>query len=70
MSRSCSLVAGLLLVAALTACGRSEAPAATEPGSGPGGPAPRVMRCPPAPGAQDIAAQPAGNCGENAGART
>lgn len=62
MSRSHSLVAGLLLAAALTACGRSEAPAATEPGPGTNEPAPRVMRCPPAPGAQDVAVSD-GNCG-------
>lgn len=60
MSRSHSLVASLLLAAALTACGRSEAPAATEPN--PNEPAPRVMRCPPAPGAQDVAVSD-GNCG-------
>lgn len=62
MSRSHSLAAGLLLALALTACGRSETPAATEPGSNPNEPAPRVMRCPPAPGAQDVAVSD-GNCG-------
>ena len=59
MSRSFFLAAGLLLAAALTACGRSESPAAAEPD--PNEPAPRVMRCPPAPGAQDLAVSD-GNC--------
>ncbi|PPE73708.1 hypothetical protein C3942_13020 [Solimonas fluminis] len=63
------LLAGLLLAAVLSACSRSEAPAAATPGPGPEEPAPRVMRCPPAPGAQDVAVQQDGRCA-GAGARS
>lgn len=63
------LLAGLLLAAALSACSRSEAPDTTTPGPNPEEPAPRVMRCPPAPGAQDLAARQDGSCAET-GARS
>ncbi|MDM4772012.1 hypothetical protein [Solimonas sp. SE-A11] len=63
------LLASLLLAAALSACSRSEAPDTATPGPSPEEPAPRVMRCPPAPGAQDVAARPDGSCGA-AGARS
>jgi hypothetical protein len=63
------LLATLLLAATLSACSRSEAPATSTPGPDPEEPAPRVMRCPPAPGAQDVAARQDGSCG-TAGARS
>ncbi|HEY0915216.1 MAG TPA: hypothetical protein VGE22_10130 [Solimonas sp.] len=63
------LLASLLLAAALSACSRSEAPETTTPAPNPEEPAPRVMRCPPAPGAQDVAARQDGSCAET-GARS
>lgn len=61
MPRSSRLLAGLLLAVVLNACGRSEPAGSTTTAEEPT-PAPRLMRCAPAPGAQDFAAQPAADC--------